>query len=535
MICFQFLGELEAIVLSLTVTEFTMDATDHRTTKRRRNQSDRKLQAIFEATQEGILLLDNNLVYVEANPAACKIFGRSREEILGRELGSFLREHEGSNNQLKTVMSRDSAAGAGEIRLPDGKLRQFEYTARSNVLPNMHLLVTRDVTERKRLESQLQQAQKMEAVGQLAGGIAHDFNNMLTVIRGYCELLQRLLPPESEHRRYADTILQATEKATLTTQQLLAFSRRQVVQARETNLNSVVQEMGKLLQKLIGEDIKLRIALDDRLGIVMADPGQIGQILLNLAVNARDAMPNGGVIRIETSNVKIDDTYAHTHLKVKRGDYVMLTVTDTGCGMSAEVLSRIFEPFFTTKAAGKGTGLGLSTVYGIIEQSKGAVYVYSEPGEGTSFKIYLPRVDRITDEAGCEIEPNRNASCVVVIDDDLESARIIEKFLAGHGYLVLISRSGGEAVQLCERHAGNIALVISDITMPGTDGHDIQGYFDIRHPETKVIYISGYTRGSLRDRGILAPDAVFLQKPFRWDDLKALIDEVLGTGSSAIQ
>ncbi|MGE5109303.1 MAG: ATP-binding protein [Acidobacteriaceae bacterium] len=522
-------------MLSLTPTEFTMDAIDHRRSEGRPDKSDRKLQAIFEATQEGMLLLDNNLIYVEANPAACKIFGRSREEILGKELGSLIREHEGSNGQLNTFISGDSAAGAGEIRLPDGKLRQIEYTARSNVLPNMHLLVTRDVTERKRLESQLQQAQKMEAVGQLAGGIAHDFNNMLTVIRGYCELLQRLLPPESEHRRYADTILQATEKATLTTQQLLAFSRRQVVQVRETNLNSVVQEMGKLLQKLIGEDIELRIALDDRLGIVMADPGQIGQILLNLAVNSRDAMPKGGVIRIETSNVKIDDTYARTHLKVTPGDYVMLTVTDTGCGMSAEVLSRIFEPFFTTKAAGKGTGLGLSTVYGIIEQSKGAVYVYSEPGEGTSFKIYLPRVDKLKGEAGREIKPDRRASCVVVIDDDLESGKVIEKFLTSHGYQVLTSRSGVEAVQLCERHGGKIELVISDITMPGTDGQDIQGYFDIRHPETKVIYISGYTEGSLRDRGILAPDSVFLQKPFRCSDLKDLIDEVLGTGSSAIQ
>lgn len=504
------------------------DITEYKKVNDALANSTQKLRAIFETTEEGMLIVDDAMRYVEANPAACGILGRSREEVVGREVGTFSQDAQATREALLRVLNGEASTGATEVPCANGTVRQIEYIGKKNILPGMHLVVSRDVTERRRLELQLQQAQKMEAVGQLAGGVAHDFNNMLTVIRGYCELLQRKLPPESEYRRYADFILNASDKATMTTQQLLAFSRRQVIQAREINLNNVVQDMGKLLQRLIGEDMQLRISLDEKLGTIMADSGQMGQILLNLAVNARDAMPNGGVITIETENVSLDETYARTHLKMKPGEYVMMSVTDNGCGMSREVLERIFEPFFTTKPAGKGTGLGLSTVYGIIEQARGAVYVYSEPGEGTAFKVYFPRTDKISGQSTSELDDDGGSCCVLVIDDDVEAGEVLVAALENHGYRVLNARSGGEALQLCSRHTGKIELVISDITMPGADGMDIQGYFEIEHPEAKMIYVSGYTKRSLRDRGILTPEAAFLQKPFRWEDLRLLIDEVTG-------
>jgi signal transduction histidine kinase/CheY-like chemotaxis protein len=453
--------------------------------------------------------------------------GRAREEIVGREVGVFSEDTKAARELLQMVLDPNTSMATGEIQLRDGKPQHLEYTAKAHVLPGIHLAVVRDVTERKRLQQQLEQAQKMEAVGLLAGGIAHDFNNLLTAIRGYGELLKLRLPPESEYRRYVDNILNASERATMTTQQLLAFSRGQVVKSREININSTVREMGKLLQKLIGEDIQLTTLLDEELGTIMADAGQVGQILLNLAVNARDAMPNGGTITLETRNVKLDESYARTHLKVAPGDYVMLSFTDTGCGMSREVLSRIFEPFFTTKAAGKGTGLGLSTVYGIVEQAGGAVYVYSEPGEGTSFKVYFPRADRVSEEVEA-VETEISGACVLVIDDELDSRQLVEELLRTHGYGVLSARSGGEALQICKQEQRKISLIISDVTMPGADGMDIQGYFGIEHPEAKVIYISGYPRMVLCERGILAADAAFLQKPFRWEDLRVLMDKVMG-------
>jgi two-component system, cell cycle sensor histidine kinase and response regulator CckA len=462
------------------------------------------------------------LRYVEVNAAACRIIGREREEIVGQEVGAFSEHPIATRKLVQKLLDPKTSVVTGEVELGDGKPRHLEYTAKANVLPGMHLAVVRDVTERKRLEQQLEQAQKMEAVGLLAGGIAHDFNNLLTAIRGYGELLKMRLPQESEYRRYVDNILNASERATMTTQQLLAFSRGQVTQLREININKIVREIGKLLQKLIGEDIELRISLDDRVGTIMADPGQMGQILLNLAVNSRDAMPNGGTITVETQNVKLDESYARTHLKVAPGDYVMMSFTDTGCGMTREVLSRIFEPFFTTKAAGKGTGLGLSTVYGMVEQAHGAVYVYSEPGEGTSFKIYFPRADKAAEEAEAA-EADGEGACVLVIDDDLDSRQLLAESLRNHGYGVITARSGGEALQICNNEKRKIDLVISDVTMPGADGIDLQGYFGIEHPQMKVIFVSGYPGTVLRERGILAQEAAFLQKPFRWEDLRAVM------------
>ena len=492
-------------------------------------QSSNQLRAIFTSALEGLLILDSALIYRDANPAACKLIGRSREEIIGKPAGTFSSDPPTAFAQFKKNLQSSLAMGLGEIRTPDGKIRHIEYSIRPEIMPGRHLVVTRNVTERVQLEKQLRQAQKMEAVGQLAGGVAHDFNNMLTVIRGYAELLQRNLDPQSKQRRFADTILSATDKATMTTQQLLAFSRQQVIQPRELNLNHSIQDTGKLLHRLIGEDVRLRFSLAEDLGLVKLDPGQLNQIILNLAVNARDAMPNGGVLTIETANASIDSQYADTHLKVSPGDYVMLTVTDSGVGMSAETISRIFEPFYTTKPAGKGTGLGLSTVYGIVEQAGGAIYVYSEPGEGTSFKLYFPRIDAQDHEPSSPDNGGCNRATVLLIDDDVETCRLTQAFLNDHGYDTHSVQSGGAALKKCQEIGDDLAMVISDVTMPGADGHDIAGYLTIRHPDTKTIFISGYTKTTLLDRGILDSDAEFLQKPFRMEDLLHRIEELLQT------
>ncbi|HEX6879504.1 MAG TPA: ATP-binding protein [Terriglobales bacterium] len=494
--------------------------------------SSEQVEAIFNSSLEGMLIVNEEARYVDANPAACRILGRPRSEVLGKLVGSFSTEPRGTLKYFMELLTTHAPLAEGSIRTPEDKIRHIEYSVRTNYLPGRHLIVTRDVTERRRLEQQLLQSQKMEAVGQLAGGIAHDFNNMLTAIRGYSELLQRSLDPESVERRYADSILSAADKAAMTTQSLLAFSRQQVIQPRELNINEVAQEMAVLLQKLIGEDIRLSMSLSNQIGIVKMDPGQLSQVLLNLAINARDAMPNGGSLTIESANVMLDQSYVRAHLNVRPGPYVMLSVSDSGCGMSQEIISRIFEPFFTTKPAGKGTGLGLSIIYGIVEQAKGAVYVYSELGQGTCFKIYLPRVDI---RRSSENRETYSRPLVLLIDDDIEICTVTTEFLRTRGYEVEHATSGGDALEICERLQRKIAVLVSDVNMPGADGLDIQGYFAINHPETRMLYISGYTRKTLRDRGILPPESEFLQKPFRMDELAERIEAILARAESPAQ
>jgi len=292
------------------------------------------------------------------------------------------------------------------------------------------------------------------------------------------------------------------------------------------NLNSVVVEMGKLLQRTIGEDIQLQLSLATDLGLIKADPGEIGQVLLNLAINAKDAMPSGGSLFLATSNVVLDASYLRTHLHSAPGEYILLNVTDTGCGMDATTAARIFEPFFTTKAPGKGTGLGLPTIYGIVKQAGGAIYVYSEPGEGTSFKVYLPRVDVTPSYATKAGEITLRGRTILLLDDDADTNAVLSEYLREQGFTVLQAKTGQDAVQLCHSHTGSIDAFVSDVTMPGTDGQDIQGLLAIRHPRAKVIYISGFSSESLHLRGILPVDAVFLQKPFRFGDLYSKLEQV---------
>jgi PAS domain S-box-containing protein len=379
-------------------------------------------------------------------------------------------------------------------------------------------------------EEELRQSQKMEAVGRLAGGIAHDFNNLLTVINGYSELILHRLGPADPIRAELEAIKQAGARAAALTGQLLAFSRRQALQSRVLDLNAVVANMDSMLRRTIGEDIELRTVLQPELGRVKADPGQIEQVILNLAVNARDAMPHGGRLTIETADVELDETQTRRLLTVIPGPHVLLAVSDTGCGMDKETQARIFEPFFTTKEKGKGTGLGLSTVYGIVKQSGGSIWVYSEPGRGTTFKIYLPRVE----EPAEAVEPDTagapspgGTETILLVEDEAGVRSLARTALQAYGYTVLEASNGSEALQICERHEGPIHLLVTDVVMPGMSGKELADRLASGRPEIKALYVSGYTDGSIIHHGMLDPSVAFLQKPFSPDALARKAREVL--------
>ncbi len=386
-----------------------------------------------------------------------------------------------------------------------------------------------DITERKSLEQQFRHSQKMEAVGHLAGGIAHDFNNFLTIITGYGQMLQRNLEPGSSMRAHVDEILKSGERAAALTRQLLAFSRRQDFSPRMLDLNSVVSSTENMIRLLIGEHIEFVTVLPVGLGLVRGDPGQIEQIIMNLAVNARDAMPNGGSMTLETANVELDEAYARGHVQVKPGPYVMIAVTDTGCGMDALTQAHIFEPFFTTKEAGKGTGLGLATVYGIVKQHGGNIWVYSEPGQGTAVKIYLPRVEMTAAKA----EPHRAAprelrgsETILVVEDEQAVRSLMVRMLRSMGYWVLEASRADEAMMVCLRHKGPVHLLLTDVVMPQKNGRDLLDHLKPLRPDIKVLFTSGYTEEALH-RKVLERDAAFLQKPFTEEGLARKVRDVL--------
>jgi PAS domain S-box-containing protein len=380
-------------------------------------------------------------------------------------------------------------------------------------------------------QAQLVQTQKMEAVGRLAGGVAHDFNNILTAITGYAELLLLTLGDLDPRHKDIEEIKKASGRASGLTRQLLAFSRKQVLQPRVLNLNAVVANMEKMLRRLIREDIELATVLDPALGRVKADPGQIEQVIMNLAVNARDAMPQGGKLTIETMNVYLDEDYARQHVDVQPGPYVMLAVSDTGVGMDEETLSHLFEPFFTTKEKGAGTGLGLATVYGIVKQSGGHIWVYSEPEPGTTFKIYLPRVEEAVEllQPGAALAKLPQGTETVLLVEDADMVReLARRVLLQNGYTVLVARHGGEALQVCEQNEGPLHLLVTDVVMPGgMSGRDLAENLAPLHPGMKVLYISGYTDNAIARHGVLEPGIAFLQKPFTPDSLVRKVREVL--------
>lgn len=414
-----------------------------------------------------------------------------------------------------------------EIRLAEAFADQA-----ASALENARLYreVREALEELKQTQEQLTQSQKMEAVGRLAGGIAHDFNNLLTVITGRAELLLSRLRPEDRLRRDVELIQKTAQRAAGLVRQILAFSRKQVLQPEVLDLGVLVGNMGAILRRLIGEDIELVTQAAPDLGRVKADPGQLEQVILNLAVNARDAMPDGGRLTIEMVNVSLEQTYADRHVAVEPGSYVMLAVSDTGCGMDAETQSRIFEPFFTTKELGKGTGLGLSTVYGIVKQSGGNIWVYSEPGRGTAFKIYLPRVDETATSPESGAAPAatlRGSATILLVEDEAELREIAREVLEASGYTVLEGRHGGEAILVSERHAGRIDLLVTDVVMPQMGGRALVERLAPLRPEMKVLYMSGYADQAIVHHGVLEPGTALLQKPFTPDDLLRKVRDIL--------
>jgi len=380
-------------------------------------------------------------------------------------------------------------------------------------------------------EKQLVQSQKLEAVGRLAGGISHDFNNLLTVILGYTDISKRSLQEGDPLLRNLEEISKASERASSLTRQLLAFSRKQVMQPKVFDVNTVVSDLRKMLRRMIGEDIELRVSLEPELGNIKADPVQLEQVIMNLVVNARDAMPKGGKLSIETSNVCLDESYAREHVSVVPGEYVMLAISDTGCGMDEETRQQIFEPFFTTKEPGKGTGLGLSMVYGIVRQSGGNIWVYSEEGTGTTFKIYFPRVTAEAQEykrTNDSAEVPKGCETILLVEDAAPVRTLARQVLETAGYCVLEAESAEAALKVCERINGTrIDLLLTDVVMPGMSGNDMSRILLARQPDMPVLYMSGYTDDAIVQHGVLEPGINFLQKPFSPGALAVKVREVL--------
>jgi len=408
-------------------------------------------------------------------------------------------------------------------------------------LETENLIACEDITELKRaeeekavLQEQLRQSQKVEAVGCLAGGIAHDFNNLLTVIKGYSQLSSIELKEGDPLRGNIDEIQNAADRAANLTRQLLAFSRRQVMEMKILDLNTLLRDLEKMLRRVIGEDIEMVIQLAEDLGRVRADVGQIEQVIMNLAVNGRDAMPNGGKLTIETANVELDEFYARSHVDVKPGHYVMFSVSDTGVGMTPEVRERIFEPFFTTKEKGKGTGLGLSTSYGIVKQSEGDIWVYSVQGKGTTFKIYLPRVNEPLEEIRKEVlkeELPRGNETILIVEDEEEVRKLAGKILERQGYRILEASQGDDALRISERHGGPIDLILVDVIMPGMSCSELAKHLKSPHPKMKVLYMSGYTDNAIVRHGVLEKGVNYIQKPFTMEGLARKVREVLDKDS----
>ena len=489
-----------------------------------------ELKTALGAMREGLQIVDREWRYVFLNDAAAAHGRRSREELLGRTMMECYPGIERAD--MFQVLDRCMrTGGSAELEnvfsYPDGATRTFELRVEGCGVGVMVLSV--DVTDRRKVEEQLRHAQKMEAIGRLAGSVAHDFNNLLSVILTYADLILEGLRPLDPMRADLETIRAVGNKATVLTKQLLAFSRQQVLTPRILDLNEVLAGLDGMLRRLIGEDIELVTTYGSNLGRVKVDPGQIDQVVMNLAVNARDAMPSGGKLTIETSNVVLDQAYASMHVDVTSGAYVMLAISDTGIGMDKETQLRAFEPFFTTKDQGKGTGLGLATVFGIIKQSGGSIWVYSEPGNGSTFKIYLPVCgdeDHVAPESAAP-STLKGSETILLVEDQEEVRRAALQILRRYGYHVLEARSAGDALLICEKHPRQIHLLLTDVIMPKIGGSELAERLRVRRPGLRVLYMSGYTEHTIVNHGILDSGINYLQKPFVPETLARRVREVL--------
>jgi PAS domain S-box-containing protein len=526
------------------VVELKREVFERRRAEQALKESEEHYRVLFESSSLPMWVYDvDSLRFLAVNPAAVRSYGYSEEEFLAMTIVE-LRPVDDQAELLARVGAirngEDSNPGTGGSRLwrhlkRDGSVIEVEVASSRLSFRDRpaRLVIARDVTEKKALEAQLAQAQKMETVGRLAGGVAHDFNNILGVITGYCELLQRRLPGGGDREKVSE-IARAADRAASLTRQLLAFSRRQVLAPRQLDLDASVSDMERMLKRLIGEDIELIVRRGHTRGAVMADPTQLEQVLMNLVVNARDAMPRGGRVVIETADVDLDATSAKQLGDLAPGPYVTLSVRDDGTGMDADTLRQLFEPFFTTKEQGRGTGLGLSTVYGIVKQSGGHVAVESELGRGSTFTVYLPRVER--DAAGVDAAPTvyRSTSgrgTVLLAEDEPALRGLIAEMLDASGFSVLVSSDSREALHLAEHHGGEIDLLLSDVVMPGLSGPDLAGRVRELRPRTRVVFISGYSDEALSHHGVLDPGVVLIEKPFTGARLAQCLTEVMAGAS----
>jgi len=520
---------------------------DRRQAEKALRASEERYRQLFENAPYGIYRATLEGALLDVNPALVEMLGYgSREELLGCRVARhiFWNPEEGAQFIDKHKDLKHFRGFEADLKRRDGSSLKTRSAGRVNREANGNAscfeVIVENVTHQRTLELHLRQAQRMESVGRLAGGIAHDFNNLLGVILGYSELLVSSLPTDEKLHDMAVEIHKAGQSAATLTRQLLAFSRQQVLQPKVLNLNTVVTDMEKLLKRLLGEDIDFVTRLESVLWPIKADPGQIEQVLMNLVINSRDAMPYGGTMVIETANVLLakNDAHPHPHLEMRPGNYVVLTVADSGCGMDQATQGRIFEPFFTTKEKNKGTGLGLATVYGIVKQSGGYIWVYSEPKQGTTFKVYFPLV-----EAPVEVEPESDTGqlaaygreTILLVENEDSLRALTLELLEARGYTVLEAANGVQALELAEQYPGSIHLLLTDVVMPKMNGTQLAESLTARHPGVRVLYVSGYAETMFNKSSALPPGTAFLQKPFGIGELAQTVRELLESPASRLE
>jgi two-component system cell cycle sensor histidine kinase/response regulator CckA len=523
----------------------TGQAAARRTRASALQKSEDTVLALLESASQAIVSVDRHGRIVLVNRRAEEMFGYTREELLSETMEILLPEtaRKPHENYREEYFARPRVRPMGigmelAARRKDGT--EFPVEVSLSYVETADgafaIAFVTDISARKNLEEQLLHSQKMEAVGRLAGGIAHDFNNMLTIISGYNRMILEGLSPSDPLRGFAEQVLKAADRAGALTNQLLAFSRRQVIQPRVVDLNQVIMAAEQMLRRLIGEDLELVLRLAPGSMNIKVDPGHIDQAVFNLAVNARDAMPQGGRITIETAAVQLDHNYARTHLGVEPGEYVMLAVSDNGHGMDAETRRRIFEPFFTTKQKGKGTGLGLATVYGIVKQSGGDIWVYSEPGKGTTFKLYFRRVREATsslEEGHARPQQQRGSETLLVVEDEEAVRDLVATMLRRQGYTVLTAADAHEAIRLAEEHRDALRMLLTDVIMPRMSGKELAMELLRTNPKLQVLYLSGYTENTILHHGVLDEDVNFLAKPFSQETLARKVRTILDSGPGA--
>jgi PAS domain S-box-containing protein len=514
-------------------------ALERKRTESALRRSEKRFQDLFDNAMDILFTLDTQGNIISLNKSAEDVMGWPRNEVLLKNIKSFVApEHLNVCAQMMQRLLDGEQLQHFEVGMlrKDGRKVLLETSARvirSNDEIEGIQGIARDVTERRHLEGMVRQSQKLEAIGRLSGGLAHDFNNLLCVISGHTELLSERLETEHPGVKNVTQIKKAVDSATSLVRQLLAFSRKQVFHPRTLDLNAIVVETEKLLGRLIGEHVEFFSSLHPALGSVRVDPVQIEQVLVNLVLNARDAMPQGGKLIIATNNVDLEQDYRSKHSSIPAGKYVVLAVTDNGSGMDEETQHRIFEPFYTTKELGKGTGLGLATVYGIVKQSGGSIWVYSEPGQGTTFKIYFPRVDQaLAAESSRKVQPDLQSGTetVLLVENSEPLRALAREFLKSSGYAVLEAENGKEALRIANAFGAPIHLLLTDVIMPGMGGKQLADQLTSLRPATKVLYMSGYSDDAIVQSGMLGTELIFLEKPFTRDILlrkvRGVLDEV---------